>query len=188
MWVIDSLPVPVCRFARAKRSKLVRGLAAYGKELGQQTFYGFRLHVKINSLGMIQAFDLAPANIHDLHLVRELTEGDTGLLVGDRAYQSPALQQELAETQPRELSVPTKGGKPSELPESVVQARKRIRRRLETVFSQLEHYCRIKKMWAQDLWHLTNRMLRKILAHTFSVRLYLQHGLSPLHFSKLMID
>lgn len=184
--VVDSIPLYVCRFARAKRSRLFRGLAAYGKELGNQTFYGFKLHLKINSIGMAQSFDLTPANVHDIKLLPELVEGDSGLGLADRAYLSQELQKELKEAQGLELSVPTKYGQVSELPEAVVRARKKVRRRIETVFSQWEHHFRIKKIWARDLWHLTSRILRKILAHTFSVILCIQQGLRPLHFSKLM--
>ena len=43
--VLDSFPIPICRFARARDSKLFKSIAKYGKELGNQTFYGFRLHV-----------------------------------------------------------------------------------------------------------------------------------------------
>jgi len=110
---MSRLILAVCRFARAKRCKLFKGLAAYGKELGNQTFYGFRLHVKINSIGMIQTFELAPTNVHDIHMLRELTETDSGLLLGDRAYLSEMLRQELLEKQALKLSVPTKYGKAS---------------------------------------------------------------------------
>jgi len=184
--VIDSFPVAVCRFARAKRCKLFKGLAAYGKELGNQTFYGFRLHVKINSIGMIQTFDLAPANVHDIHMLRELTETDSGLLLGDRAYLSEALRQELLEKQALELSVPTKYGKASQLDSLQLRVRKRIRRLIETVGSQLTHYFAIKRVWARDLWHLTSRVCRKVLAHTFSVILCLNNDLRPLSFCKLV--
>ena len=184
--VLDSFPVPVCRFARARGCKLFKAIAAYGKELGNQTFYGFRLHVKINSIGMIQAFDLAPANVHDIHMVGELTCGDSGLLLADRAYLSQPLKQQLLENQGLELSVPSKYGKATELEIIQLRFRKRIRRRIETVGSQLHHYFRIKKIWARDLWHLTNRICRKILAHTFCVMFCLQEGLSSLNFSKLV--
>lgn len=184
--VIDSFPVAVCRFARAKRCKLFKGLAAYGKELGNQIFYGFRLHVKINSIGMIQTFDLAPAHVHDIHMLRELTETDSGLLLGDRAYLSEALRQGLLEKQALELSVPTKYGKASQLDSLQVRVRKRIRRLIETVGSQLTHYFAIKRVWARDLWHLTNRVCRKVLAHTFSVILCLNSDLRPLSFCKLV--
>lgn len=71
--IIDSFPIPTCRFARARFSRLFRGIAAYGKEIGNQTFYGLRLHTKINSLGMIQTFELAAANVHDIKMLPELT-------------------------------------------------------------------------------------------------------------------
>lgn len=185
--ILDSIPLYVCRFTRAKRAKTFKGLAAFGKELGSQTFYGFRLHVKINSMGMVQTFDLAPGNIADIRLVPELTENDSGLLVCDRAYLSKSLAEKLKASQNLELSVPiTKNGKPSELPAQVAKFRKTIRRKVETVFSQWAHYFQIKKIWARDLWHLTSRILRKILAHTYSVIFCLKQGLGPLDFSKLL--
>lgn len=184
--VLDSFPMPVCRFARARDCKLFKGQASYGKELGRQTFYGFRLHVKINSIGMIQAFDLAAANVHDIRMVRELTSGDSGMLLADRAYLSQPLKQELLESQGLMLSVPTKYGQPTELDIDQLRFRKRIRRLIETVGSQLCHYLCIKRVWARDIWHLTNRICRKILAHTFSVMFCLREGLSPLSFSKLV--
>jgi hypothetical protein len=184
--IIDSFPIHVCRFARARFSKLFKGIAAYGKELGNQTFYGFRLHVKINSLGMIQAFDLAPANVHDIRMLRELTEGDRGILLGDRAYLSEPLHVQLLEQQGLELSVPTKYGKPTQLRPDQLVKRKRLRRSIETVGSQLSHDLNVKKIWARDLWHLTNRICRKVLAHTFSVMFCLREKLSPLSLKKLI--
>jgi hypothetical protein len=184
--IIDSFPVPVCRFARARFSKLFRGVAAYGKELGNQTFYGFRLHVKINSLGMIQAFDLAPANVHDIRMLPELTEEDSGILLADRAYLSALLRQELLVRQGLELSIPTKYGEPTILSDEQIGKRKRLRRSIETVGSQLAHDLHIKKIWARDIWHLTNRICRKILAHTFAVMFCLREKLKPLSLKKLI--
>jgi len=44
---------------------------------------------------MIQSFDLTAANVHDIHMVRELTDGDAGLLLGDRDHLSEPLKTEL---------------------------------------------------------------------------------------------
>jgi len=184
--IIDSFPIPVCRFARARFSRLFRGIAAYGKELGNQTFYGFRLHVKINSLGMIQTFEMAPANVHDLRMLDELTENDSGILLADRAYLSKSLKEQLLVKQGLELSIPTKYGQPSSLSPGQLGKRKRLRRSIETVGSQLVHDLHIKKIWARDLWHLTNRICRKILAHTFAVMFCLREKLSPLSLKKLV--
>lgn len=185
--VIDSFPIPVCRFARARFCKLFKESAAYGKELGGQTFYGFRLHLKVNSVGMIQTVEMAAANVHDIKMVHELVEGDRGLLLADRAYLSEPLRQELLVKQGLEVSIPTKYSQPTELKPNDLRFRKRIRRVIETVGSQLVHYFDIKKIWARDIWHLTNRIYRKILAHTFSVMFCLRAGLKPLSFSKLVV-
>jgi hypothetical protein len=184
--VIDSFPIPACRFARARFSKLFRGIAAYGKELGNQTFYGFRLHVKINSLGMIQAFELAPANVHDIRMLPELTEGDGGMLLADRAYLSQPLKTQLLAQQGLELSIPTKYGEPTTLCPGQLGKRKWLRRSVETVGSQLAHNFHVKKIWARDLWHLVNRICRKILAHTFGVMFCLRENLNPLSLKKLV--
>ena len=184
--VLDSFPIHVCRFVRARGSKLFKGIARYGKELGNQTFYGFRLHVKINSIGMIQSFGLTAANVHDIHMVEELTAGDRGLLLADRAYLSQPLKQQLLEHQALELSVPTKYGEPTELNPKQLGFRKRVRRLIETVGNQLTNNLHMKKIWARDLWHLTNRICRKILAHTFCVLFCLREGIKPLCFSKLI--
>lgn len=184
--VIDSIPMPVCRFARARRSRVFRGLAAYGKELGSQTFYGLRLHLKINSIGMVESFELTPANTHDIKMVEELAEGNRGLLLGDRGYLSEPLKKQLLAEQGLELSVPTKYGKTTELKPTQLRVRKRIRRLIETVGSQLVGRLGIKKVHARDIWHLTNRICRKILAHTLCVLMCIRQNLKPLNFDKLV--
>jgi hypothetical protein len=184
--VIDSFPMPVCRFARARSSRLFRGVAAYGKEMGNQTFYGFRLHAKINSLGMIQDFELAPANVHDIKILPEMIRNDNGMLLADRAYLSEPLKQQLIEQQRLELSIPTKYGEPTNLSRRELVKRKRLRRSIETVGSQLCHDLHIKKIWARDLWHLIHRICRKILAHTIGVIYCLRENLNPLSIKKLV--
>lgn len=45
---IDSLPTPVCRFARAKRCRRLLEESAFGKDpVARQTFWGVRTHVRI---------------------------------------------------------------------------------------------------------------------------------------------
>jgi hypothetical protein len=48
MALIDSVPLLVCRVARAKRCRLFGGAAAFGHDAGaRQTLYGFRCHVRL---------------------------------------------------------------------------------------------------------------------------------------------
>src|SRR4051794_12415627 len=64
--LIDSMPVPVCRFARAHRCRSLRDLSAFGYDpVAHQTYYGLRLHLRIAWPGVITAAVLAPANEAD---------------------------------------------------------------------------------------------------------------------------
>ncbi|WP_075273441.1 transposase [Piscirickettsia salmonis] len=45
----------------------------------------------------------------------------------------------------------------------------RTRRLIETVIGQLSDGFHIEKTKARDLWHFTNRITRKVLAHTVGV-------------------
>ena len=91
--LVDSLPVPVCRFARAHRCRSLAGLAAFGYDpLAHQTYYGLRLHLRITWPGVITAATLAPANAADRAVAPQLLEGLTGWALGDGAYWSRTLR------------------------------------------------------------------------------------------------
>ena len=45
----------------------------------------------------------------------------------------------------------------------------------------------IKRVWARDMWHLGNRLLRKALSHTMAFLLNQTRGNPPLQISKLVI-
>ena len=94
--IVDSFPLPVCRFAKAHRCQRFRGEAAFGKDdVARQAFYGFRVHLRLNRPGLITGFGLAPANVHDLGMVPELVGAAQGVLLGGRNYWSPALTEDL---------------------------------------------------------------------------------------------
>jgi hypothetical protein len=60
--ICDSMPLPACLFARAYRCHRFRAEAAFGKDtLLKQTFYGFRMHVRVCWPGLITRFSVAPA-------------------------------------------------------------------------------------------------------------------------------
>ena len=184
--ICDSMPLPACLFARAYRCSRFRGEAAFGKDtLLKQTFYGFRVHVRIAWPGLITRFCVAPANVHELSVVPELTERTSGLLIGDRNYHSPKTSQELAR-RGIELLAPYSSKKRDPNPKRSAFL-SRLRYRIDTVFSQLtERYC-LKRLWARDVWHLASRLLRKVLSHTVAFLLNHHSGNQPLQLSKLLV-
>jgi hypothetical protein len=182
--LIDSLPVPVCHFARAHRCRGFLGIASFGHDaLAHQTYYGLRLHLCVTWPGVITTATLAPADAADLALAPELLAGQRGWALGDGAYWSPRLREDLA-TQGLALLAPPRGAaaKTGGWPHWLVQTRRRI----ETVLSQLTERYHAKRMWARDVWHLTGRWLRKLVSHTMALLLCQRSGLSSLAFAKLL--
>jgi hypothetical protein len=181
----DSLPLPVCLFARAYRCSRFKGEAAFGKDtLLKQTFYGFRVHVRVCWPGVITRLSVAPANAHELSMLPELTEGTSGLLIGDRNYHSPKTKEEL-ERIGVELLAPYSSKKRDPTPRRSALL-SRFRYRIDTVFSQLTERYSVKRVWARDLWHLASRLLRKVLSHTVAFLLNHRRGNPPLQLAKLL--
>jgi hypothetical protein len=79
LWILDSFPMPVCRFARAYRCQILAEEATYGyEEMAKQTFYGLRSHLPVVWPGVIVASELAPANVHDISGAPALVEEASG--------------------------------------------------------------------------------------------------------------
>jgi hypothetical protein len=185
--LVDSFPVPVCRFARAYRCRRLAEESSFGfDEMSKQIFYGLRAHLRVCWPGVIVSGSLAPADAHELAVAEnDLLEEASGWALADRNYWSPKVAKRLSESG-LSLLTPYKWarqeGKP--WPRSLTQRRRRI----ETVISQMvERYC-AKRVWARDRWHLLSRWLRKVLSHTVAVLLCQQAGLPPLHFAELLTD
>jgi len=157
--IIDSFPLPVCQFARAYRCRRFREEAAFGKDTRvRQTFYGLRVHVRLEWPGVIVRFCVAPANAHELTALPALAEQTTGSLVGDRTEWSPAT---AAEWQPPGVALlaPYRSAKRDPHPRwSALLSR--VRYRLDTVFGPLVDRCAVKRVWARDLCYLCSRPAR----------------------------
>lgn len=174
--ILDSMPIEVCKFVRAKTTTQFKGTAAYGKWFGQ-TFFGYRLHLKITDQGMIRNFILAAANEHDIRYTQPLLGDDCGgWTLADKGYRSTALRDELWKDRKMyfHTSVRKIDKRDSPLPIETIRTLTGKRRLIETVAGQLEQRFRIKTTFARDLWHLLNRIIRKILSHTIGVWLNLK--------------
>jgi Transposase DDE domain len=181
--IVDSFPVPVCRFARAPRCRSFRDVAAFGHdEVARQTYYGLRAHVRLAWPGVIVDCVLAPANLHDTEAAEELLQGVCGFALADRNYWKPVLMERL-KTFGVCLLAPYKSAKRQKQP--YPRYLTHMRYRIETVFGQLVQRFHAKRVWARDLWHLTSRWMRKFLSHTLAVFFCAQENLSYLSFAKL---
>ena len=183
--IVDSMPIPVCQFARAYRCHRFDETASFGKDHNsRQTFYGFRLHMRLCWPGVITQMYLAPANLHEGEIVWEVTAGTRGLLLGDRNYWLPTVQADLRKVGVVLLAPFAKASSQPAHSWSAVLGR--IRYRIDTVFGQLTDRCALKRVWARDRWHLRNRLMRMVLVHTVCVLFNLQDQAPPLQLDRLV--
>jgi len=185
--MIDGLPIPVCRYGRARRCKIFKNLAAFGYCASKdEKYYGFHGHLVVNFEGIISSFDITAANVDEREAMIEITEGINGLLIGDKGYISKEKKEFLKEYRQIDLQTPVRGNMKDERNPVFVSAMMKVRRKIETVIGQLSEQFHIEKVRARDLWHLTNRFVRKILAHTMAAFANRILGRPVLHFSELL--
>ena len=140
VFLIDSMPVPVCRRARARRCKKLRGRAFCGKcAAKRETFFGWRLHLICTTGGVPVAFDLVPGGLHDLTPIHELCYGlPAGATVyGDKGYNAGADEATiLAETGVRLVPIRKANMRTNDWADKL--ALRDYRKRIEALYSQLE--------------------------------------------------
>jgi len=87
--IVDSAPLPVCKFGRARFHKTYRGYgASYGRCVSKkETYYGYKLHVVCSLEGYPVRYILTAANTDDREVVAELSEGlPLWALLADKGY------------------------------------------------------------------------------------------------------
>lgn len=166
-FVIDSFPLPVCKFGRARycRSFRVDG-ANYGKcPSKKETYFGFKVHALITIEGYITAFEITPASVDDREGLRDFAENHLCLTVlGDKGYTGEQLWEDMQEKGICLMSLKPSNHK-NNWPKEVRQVIFRFRRKIETVFSQLSEQLNAEKVLAKSFRGLCTRLQNKILGH-----------------------
>jgi hypothetical protein len=184
LWLVDSLPIDACQFARATFCQRFWGQADYGYcHLRKRTFYGFRLHLRSSRDGVILGYQLAPARASEKAVLPELGLPVRSVGIGDRNYWSPELRDRLA-AGGVVLRAPyyQKSKDPDRRRSAQLSA---VRYRIEASNGQLAERYGIKRTWAKDLWHLCHRIIRKILSHTALALINFRAGHQPLQLDAL---
>jgi len=141
VYIIDSLPLPVCHRARAGRCRKVRGADYCGYCAAKdEKFFGWRLHLICTPAGLPIAFSVLPASYHDLTPVHDLTYclPSGALVVADKGYNSGKDEASILAHTGVRLVVKRKDNMLPNCPadEALIAQH---RRRIETVNSQLEN-------------------------------------------------
>ena len=139
-FLIDSMPVPGCKRARARRCQKVRGQAFCGYcAAKREQFFGWRLHLICTTAGVPVAFDLLPGGLHDLTPIHELAYGlpVEATVYGDKGYNAAADEATiLADSGVRLVPIRKANMAPNDWADKL--ALRAFRKRIEALFSQLE--------------------------------------------------
>ena len=179
VYIVDSLPVPVCDFKRASAStsplKCANGtgtLATYGKCVTKalDTFLGFRCSVMTTSYGLPVDFAITPANIDDREVLPLFCErGTYPIIIGDRGYICDELEAQMLKTYNVCLLPTRRKNQKAQYPPKFRKLHQKIRRRVETTISQLCDQFNLSRIRARSHWGLLTRMNNKFGGFTLGV-------------------
>lgn len=185
--VIDTLPLPVCTYTRARCDHCFKPFADYGFCAAKKMhYYGFKLGLRVARSGMILWYPLFSARPHDIQFLGELVEGFSGLVPADKGFIDAFRQAVLAEKRAVTVITPPRKGMTSSYPRPFRKRCARWRKCVETVGSHLTERFAIARIRVHDVWHYQHRIIRKVLAHTVGVFLNLQNGRAPLDLDGLI--
>src|SRR5690606_23556231 len=170
VYVIDSMPLEICKNARASRSKICRdvdyALPSKGYCASQKAYYfGYKLHGICSLSGVIQSVDITPVSVHDIHMLKDVKMTYTKCtLLDDMRYLSADIQLNLFDTVQIKLETPMRKNQTNYVEQPYVF--KKGRKRIETLFSQMCDQFRIRSNYAKTFVGYSTRILSKITAIT----------------------
>lgn len=166
VYAIDSMPLEICKLARMERNKMGKENEHSSPDKGfcasqDKWFYGYKLHSVCSPSGVIQHLDLSKASTHDIHFLKDV--GNTFkdcIITGDRGYIGKAIHSELWDKSRVCMEVPYRNNQKEKKP--LLYPLKKIRKRIETVFSQLCDQFMIQRNYAKSFSGFRTRILAKI--------------------------
>lgn len=169
-FVVDSMPLEVCKIARSSRSKICKEEDYARPNKGfcasqNLHYYGYKLHAVCSIEGVFQSFDLTPASVHDIHYLKDIKlQLSDCVLLGDRGYLSQTIQLDLFNEVNIQLETPKRINQKDYKPQ--FYQFKKFRKRIETLFSQLCDQFMIRRNYAKSFLGFKTRILSKITTLT----------------------
>jgi len=169
-FVVDSMPLEVCKLSRSSRSKICKEQDFAQPNKGycasqKMHFYGYKLHAVCSIEGVFQSFDLSPASVHDIHYLKDIkTQMSDCVILGDKGYLSQKIQIDLFNQANIELETPKRANQKDYKPQ--FYQFKKYRKRIETLFSQLCDQFMIRRNYAKSFQGFKTRILAKITTLT----------------------
>lgn len=169
-FVVDSMPLEVCKLSRSSRSRICKETAYALPNRGycasqKMHYYGYKLHAVCSAEGVFQSLDISPASVHDIHYLKDIKQQiENCTILGDKGYLSAEYQLDLFTSHNIKLEVPMrKNQKNYKIQPYMIR---KSRKRIETLFSQLCDQFMIRRNYAKSFLGFKTRILSKIVTLT----------------------
>lgn len=169
-YIVDGVPLQICKFARAKRSKIFAGQASFGYcAAKKETFFGFKGHLVITDDGQIRGFNLTEAACDERAALLDMNLKIQGHMPGDKGYPGAAFTREMR-AKNIIMNTPLRRNMKEIRTKSFVKTLMNKRRYIETVLSKLIDQFSLVDHKARDLWRLSNKIYRKLISYSFALQ------------------
>ena len=169
-YVIDSMPLRLCKYARRNRVQIGKETAEIKPNIGycasqEERYFGFKLHAVCSLEGAVQFFDITSASASDVQYLSTVGQKLKNChLIGDKGYISESYKQTLREESKIFLFTDSRSN--AKKPHFIPPIYKGKRKKIETIFSQLSDQFNIQQNYAKTLLSYFNRIRSKLLSMT----------------------
>ena len=169
-FVVDSMPLEICKFSRHNRIKICKDDFETAPSKGfcasqNNWFFGYKLHGVCSVSGVFHSLDITKAEVHDVHFLKKIKQQMSDcVLLGDRGYLSESIQLDLFQTVKVKLETPKRANQKDYKPQPYIF--RKSRKRIETLFSQLCDQFMIRRNYAKSFEGFKTRILAKITSLT----------------------
>lgn len=169
-FIVDSMPLEICKFSRHNRIKICKEAFITAPSKGfcasqNNWFYGYKLHGVCSINGIFHSLDITKAEVHDVHFLKNIKQQMSDcVILGDRGYLSQSIQLDLFQSVNIKLETPKRANQKDYKPQSYIF--RKSRKRIETLFSQLCDQFMIRRNYAKSFEGFKTRILAKITSLT----------------------
>ena len=169
-YIVDSMPLEICKFSRHNRIKICKEEFETAPSKGfcasqNNWFYGYKLHGVCSVNGIFHSLDITKAEVHDVQFLKNIKlQMSDCVLLGDRGYLSQSIQLDLFQSVNIKLETPMRMNQKGYIKQPYIF--RKSRKRIETLFSQLCDQFRIRNNYAKTFEGFKTRILAKITALT----------------------
>ena len=169
-FIVDSMPLEICKFSRHSRIKICKEEFERASSKGfcasqNNWYFGYKLHGVCSVSGIFHSLDITKAEVHDVHFLKNIKQQMSDcVLLGDRGYLSESIQLDLFQTVKVRLETPKRSNQKDYKQQPYIF--RKSRKRIETLFSQLCDQFMIRRNYAKSFEGFKTRILAKITSLT----------------------